>query len=125
MAELAGQFDFQSMIRAVRPEDEDGGSAIDVPLHKVAADAAIRSQGAFEIHNAVAAEEPQVCAVESFCQQIKSELTATERSDGKATTVDGQAVAFVNFLGNPRCGNLELGSAIRRPNPENGAEVFD
>jgi len=53
-------------------------------------------QGAFEFHHTVAAEGAQVCAVERFSQQIKSELMA----------------------GSQRV-------AIHRPNPENRGKVFD
>jgi hypothetical protein len=125
MTEPAGQFDFQSVIRANRLERDNRRRAIDMPLHEVAADPAVSGQGAFEIHNAVSAKGPQVRAVESLLKQIESELMAPMCSDGKATAVDRHAVAFANFLGNPWRGNLQLCFTIRRPNPENRAEIFN
>src|SRR4051812_26671370 len=99
-------------------ESEDARRAIDVPLHEMTAELALREERAFQVNDCVAAQLSEVGAIERFLQKVEGDLLCTMRRDREATAVNGDAVSCPGVGRDPRRRNLELHSLIGGADPK-------
>ena len=62
-----------------------------MPLHEVAAEASVRTQGALKVHPDTGSKASEIGPREGLSQKIEGCRTPIGRGDGEAAAVDGQA----------------------------------
>src|ERR1043166_5377877 len=122
---LDGQFHFETPVSAGLFQADNPRAAIDVALHKMAAEPAVCEERAFEVHAITAPESSQVCALKCFFQQIEDELIVAAPSDGQAAAIDGDALACVDFSGKTGRGDSQLRPGTIFLHRDDGADVFN
>src|SRR5436190_13607742 len=113
------------MINALFFQRYNARGAVHVALHKMAAETPIRRNGALEINAAFLAQGLQVCPVESFLEQVETELFAAMGHDRQAATIDRYAVAHLDSLGNSRRDDLKLGAPAGPMDSDDAADFFN
>jgi hypothetical protein len=113
------------LLRAVFFGGQNARGAIHVALHEMTAETRTGGKSAFEIHAAFAMQGFQVCAIESFFQEIEGKLVIATMGDRQAATVHRDAVADLDSLCDKRGANFELRAPISCMNPEDTADFFN
>jgi hypothetical protein len=113
------------MVRAVFFECQNARRAINVALHKMAAETSARCECPLEIDGASRAQCFQVCAIESLFEEIEGELFVVMDGDSKAATIHRDAVADLESIRDKWRDDQKLGAAINRVEPEDTADFFD
>jgi hypothetical protein len=65
------QFDLEPMVGAMFLEAKNPSGAIDVPLHEMATETALRGKRTFDVNWTGVIEQAEVGSVERFLEQIK------------------------------------------------------
>src|SRR3954454_7272621 len=96
-----------------------------MPLHKVAAELAIRTQRPFQVNEAVPSQNAQISPIESFLEQLEGDLFRPMRRHGKAAAVNRHAVA--GACGNGRAAGcyFQLDGALARTHPQDLSDFLD
>ena len=74
-----------------------GTDAVDVSGHDMTTEASVRRHRAFQIHAASLAEVTESGAAQAFMHDVCRKVAAAMRGDGKADTIDGNAVSVMHI----------------------------
>ena len=114
------------MVGALFFQRDNARGAIHVSLHEMTAEAPIGRQGSLKIDAAFLTQFLQVCPVEGFLEQIEAKLPAATGHYREAATIDGNAVAYLDFLCYSWRDDLELrGAPISPVDPDDTADFFN
>jgi hypothetical protein len=84
---------FEAPVCAGLGETEDFSGIVDMPLDKVAAQAGIRGESAFEIDDRTRRERAEVCPIQCLPQEIEADGFRIERNRRQAAAVHRDTVA--------------------------------
>src|SRR5690242_12967777 len=91
----------------------------------MAAKPPISGQGPFQVNERVAPQNAEIGAVESFLEQIEGDLFRSMRANGKAASVNGEAITSMSRGGTAWSGNFQLDAAFARAHPQNFPNLLD
>src|SRR6266478_5645135 len=113
------------MVGALFSQRYNARGAIDVSLHKMAAERPIGRKSALEIDRAILTQRLQVCPVDGFLEQVEAKLLTATGHHREAATIDRNAVAYLDFLCHTRRDDLELRAPISPVDPDDAADFFN
>src|SRR5712691_9053126 len=125
MCEARRQLNLEAMIVGLFLERNDFGSAIDVSLHEVSAQAIAGAKGALEINRAAAAECFEICPLEGLLKQIEPDVVARASADSETASIYGDAVTSANGFADAWRDDLQLRALIRGAVCADAADFFD
>jgi hypothetical protein len=98
-------------------ESDNIGSAINVTLHEMSAQAVGGGESPLQVHGTVAFKRAEICSGHCFLHEIECDVFTPMRGHGKAAAVHGNAVAGVNAPGDTRRCELQLRFPVGCTNP--------